>query len=196
MISSPNLPSGIEIWKDIPGCENIMQASTLGRIRSLDRSMTSKNGKTRPYKGRIIVPVRLNGGYYIVSLPGQKRRLIHRVIATTFIPNSAGKPCVNHKNGDKSNNSIENLEWVTYSENVTHAYRVLGYKPNANQKGRFGALSHSSKKVGQYSLDGGLIKVYDAINDAARALNINQSCISANCRLKTKTCKGYVFKYA
>ena len=120
-----------EIWKDIPGFEGAYQASTLGRIRSLDRTITRGASKRRgPYeaklKGRIIKPVLRKDGYVVVplgeSLPCNR---VHQLIAGTFIPNPENKPMINHKNGDREDNSVNNLEWCTNQENQIHARDIL-----------------------------------------------------------------------
>jgi len=125
----------VEIWKDIKGFENCYQVSNLGNVRSLDRSLTDKNGKIRSYAGRLIIPHTDRDGYYRVNIMSNGRiwyrfRAIHRLVALTFI----GDPLddsfvVNHKDGNKQNNRVDNLEWVSQSENVKHALR-LGLRPS------------------------------------------------------------------
>jgi len=114
----------MEVWKDIKGYEGYYQVSTEGRVRSLDRVVES-NYKGNVYKKRCkgrVLSIHDCRGYNIVSLgKGSKKRLC-RIVAMTFIDNPMGKPCVNHKDGNKRNDSVGNLEWVTYSENMIHAY--------------------------------------------------------------------------
>lgn len=124
-----------EIWKDIPGYEGVYQASTLGRIRSLDRTIIRSASKRRgPHeaklKGQVIKPVLRKDGYAVVPL-GKKSPCtrVHQIVAKTFIPNPENKPEVNHIDGKKSNNAVTNLEWCTTSENQLHSCRVLGHKP-------------------------------------------------------------------
>ena len=136
-----------EIWKDIPEYEGQYQASNLGRIKSLSRLI---NGGT----GKRLIPERFikfafDKGYYRASLfdNGKRNNLkaVHRVIAQTFIPNPENKKCVNHINGIKTDNRIQNLEWATYSENELHSYRVLGKKAkNQYSKGINLSIHNSS----------------------------------------------------
>lgn len=92
----------------------------------------------------------------------QKNMRVHRLVALAFIPEVAGKPYVNHKDGDKANNHVSNLEWCNNSENISHAFRT-GLSPYKRGKN-----SPCAKKVAQYSLTGSLIKIWPCINDAVK----------------------------
>jgi hypothetical protein len=114
-----------EIWKDIEGFEGIYQASSFGNIKSLKRG-----GKLYD---RILKPAINHSGYYIVVLCKNGimyAKILHRIIAKTFIPNPLNKPTVNHINGIKTDNRIENFEWATRKEQSIHSYSKL---PNTNQ---------------------------------------------------------------
>jgi len=121
-----------EIWKDISGFEGLYQASTLGRVRSFDKTLTSGlwNQETVLLKGRIIKSLDGRGGYLKVSLTNKSGKYIqitlHRLIGKTFIPNPENKPQINHKNAIRTDCRVENLEWVTDSENKRHAIEYLG----------------------------------------------------------------------
>ena len=125
-----------EIWKDIPEYKGLYQASNLGNIRSLDREVIqlSNGGKTyfkHTREGRILSQGIQNGGYPVVSISVNAKRKIctvHRLVASAFIDNPNNYRDVNHKDGNKQNNNIENLEWVSHSENIKHSYRVLKQK--------------------------------------------------------------------
>jgi len=121
-----------EVWKDIPEFEGLYQASTLGRIRSLDRRTISPlwNQETQIHKGKILMPVATRDGKYHkvgLSKNGKYYQItVHRLIGKTFILNSEDKPMINHKNGIVTDNRVCNLEWVTDRENKIHAINILG----------------------------------------------------------------------
>lgn len=111
-----------EIWKDIPDYEGMYQVSNDGNVKSLPK-MGKGHKMIHRLTGVIMSPSKGRSGYYGVSLmknDKKKRIEIHRLIAITFIPNPADKPQVNHKDGDKLNNRVSNLEWCTGSENCKH----------------------------------------------------------------------------
>ena len=150
-----------------------------------------KYGKT--YKTwvseRILKPATHERGYLFVQLCVNKkimRRYIHRLVAEAFISNPQHKETVNHIDGNKKNNNIENLEWCTYSENNAHAYKKLG----KNQKNKKGSIA-----VLQYDLNGNFICEYPSIREAQRKTNIRS--IGAVCKGKQNRSQagGYKWKY-
>ena len=118
-----------EVWKEIEGYRGLYQISNLGRIKSLVKrkknGFKSKFGMT---KELILKPGKNNCNYQFVILcdsDGKKKRhYLHQIQGRLFIPNPEGKKCINHKDGDKWNNSIDNLEWCTYSENIRHGMQT------------------------------------------------------------------------
>lgn len=110
-----------ELWKDIPGFEGEYQASNIGRIKSLKKSYKTGKGYIRTVPDKLMICHKLTAkGYLRVSIK-KRQYFIHRLIALTFIDNSLNKEQINHINGIKTDNRIENLEWVTNQENRNHA---------------------------------------------------------------------------
>lgn len=127
-----------ETWKDIVGYEGIYQISNLGNIKSLDREVICKNGTVLYVKGKFKNKINHNRGYLMVALyknNKSKNLYIHRLVAEAFIPNNDNKKTVNHIDGNKHNNNVENLEWATYTENNHHAFKTGLNKLNGSSKG-------------------------------------------------------------
>ena len=144
----PPSPAGevgmIEEWKDIAGWEGLYAVSSHGQVKSYDRLVTESNGKTRIHKGRLVT-LKKTGCYHGVSLflyGLGHRYYAHRLVAEAFIPNPGGRKEVNHKDGNKFNNCVLNLEWATRSENAKHAHRMGLMNPPPLLKGE---SQHSAK---------------------------------------------------
>ena len=111
-----------EIWKDISNFEGLYQVSNLGNVKRI----LFKNGKYEIKKDKIKTKRIDKYGYDTVALcknGKQKNYLVHRLVALAFIPNLLNKPQVNHIDGNKQNNNVNNLEWCSNSENQLHAYQ-------------------------------------------------------------------------
>lgn len=116
-----------EIWKDVKGYEGHYQVSNMGNVRSLDIKVKCRNNKTRIIKGKDLKPILTKNGYLFINLWDKnncKRGLVHILVAKAFIPNPKNKLEVNHKDTNKKNNCINNLEWNTRSENTLHSYKM------------------------------------------------------------------------
>ena len=177
-----------EIWKDIKDYEGLYQISNLGNVKSLIRSSTN---------AIIMKPKLSTSGYYSVMLykdGTHKTFYVHRLAALSFIPNPDNKPQVNHKDGNKLNNTLENLEWVTISENQKHAISH-GLRTPSPMIGKFGKLNHNSKPILQCDTEGNVIRKWDSISDAARYYGCSQNSISNVLVGNRKKCKGFVWKY-
>lgn len=159
-----------EIWKDIPNYERLYQVSNLGRIKSLYYS-----------KEKILTPKIDKDGYLLINLyKNHKSRTfkIHRIVAQVFLSNPNNYTEVNHKDENKKNNKVDNLEFCTHI-----------YNQNYGSKNDW-----CSKKVNQYDLNGNYIKTYSSLNKASKELNISNN-IYLCCTGKIKTCGGYIWKY-
>ena len=177
-----------EVWKDIPGYEGRYFASNFGRIKS--RNIQHK-------QDYILSQINGRGGYLIINIIENGKHVqhsVHQLVASAFIPNPENKPQVNHIDGDKKNNRVDNLEWVTAKENVAHAIRT-GLANHHGMKGKFGALNHCSKPVFQFSKSGELIKRWDCISEAARFYNHKPCQIINVCAGRLKTCAGFIWRY-
>lgn len=168
-----------EIWKDIPGYEGQYQASTLGNIRSLDRrvELTIRGTKCKQFhSGRLLRPANNEKGYLFVYLSG-KRYYVHRLIGITFLEKDDSKQFINHKDGNKANNAIANLEWCSASENMFHCTRVI--KTRKSLKGIPMPQCHG-KRVYMSDSSGVVIRVFDSMREASRFFRIDASSLCAH----------------
>lgn len=164
-----------EIWKDIDGYEGLYQVSNLGRVKSLPRNGTVKTEK-------IMRLTRTPKGYLNVCLTKSKHQnpqRVHRLVAKAFIPNPYALPQVNHKDEDKTNNKVSNLEWCDNRYNCTYNGREKKVATKLCRKVR--------------CIETGI--VYDSILQASADTGIVKSNIIHVCQGKYKQIKGFHFKY-
>lgn len=173
-----------EIWKPKKDYEGLYEVSNLGRVKSLG------NGKSINSKEGILKPGKIKQGYLFVNLYKDGKRkmfLVHRLVAEAFLPNPENLPFINHKDEDKTNNSVDNLEYCTreYNNNYgTRNERVA--KANTN--------GEKSKKVLQFSLTGEFIREWPSTMECGRN-GFNQGAVATCCRGEIKSHKGYIWKY-
>lgn len=178
----------MELWKDIPSYEGLYQASDKGRIKSLNH--IRKNG-TNKYiqKGKILKFNKNHSGYYQVRLTKNgiaKTHRVNRLIALTFLENPLNKKTVNHKNGNKLDNRVDNLEWATQKEQAIHRHKILNV-PYSDCK-----CCHEANKRKIIRDDN---KIYNSLKEARKDLNNKNAHITEVCQGKlNKTC-GHSFKY-
>ena len=164
-----------EIWKDIEGYEGLYQVSDKGRVKSLKRG-----------NDKIMSLRRDKDGYLLVNLWNNHERKtfkVHRLVCQAYITNSHNLPQVNHKDENKDNNCVENLEWCDSKYNNNYGTH--------NQR----SADKQSKPVLQYTLDGKLVDKWKSGHDVERNLGYNQCNISSCCNEKRKSAYGFVWRY-
>lgn len=166
-----------EIWKDIPNYEGIYKVSNRGRIMSLkDNDIIRKQGTLKGYK---IISLFKNGICRMYR--------VHRLVAQAFIPNPENKPCIDHIDGNRANNDVSNLRWVTVKENQNNPVTKTKF---FNRK----VKPHHEKPILQIK-GGKIIARYKSIHDAAKKLNITATNICAVCKGREKSYKGFIWAY-
>ena len=160
-----------EIWRDIEGYEGLYQISNKGHVKSLYKSSERILKSYDNGKGYLKVHLFKNTAFQSIY--------IHRLVAETFIPNLENKPEVNHKDENKLNNCVENLEWMTTKENSNYGTR--------NER--------ISRKILQYSKSGDFIREWSGAHGVERVLGIDNSSITKCCKGKRKSSGGFVWKY-
>lgn len=176
----------MEIWVDIPRYEGIYKASNKGRIKSLDRNYLDKNNKEYTIKGKIKKFFLNKNGYLTVSLSKNgkvKTEYVHYLILSSFTNLRENSMTVNHKDEVKTNNKIENLEWLTNKQNNLYGTKV---KRTSDKKFK------KRIKIDKETLK--VLKVYenieDLLNDGYKLLNTKMCCMGIN-----KSAHGFVWKY-
>lgn len=168
-----------EIWKDIKNYEGLYQVSNFGRIKSFPRNGTIK-------QERILKQTIDSNGYLIVGLHKNnkvKKVCVHWLVANAFIPKEKNHEVINHIDGNKLNNTLNNLERCTQSHNVRESIRLGLQKP------------YNEKAILQYDLNGTFIKEWKSACEVERQLKISQANISACCRKVRKTTGKYIWRF-
>lgn len=182
-----------EIWKPIKGYEGLYEVSNYGRVKALDRAVwvNKYNGYYAHFKGHIL-PQHNCLGYRIVKLckNGTKRHpRVHQLVAEAFIPNPNPEEFdqVNHKDEDKTNNIVSNLEWCDSKYNNSYGTKIQRSLVTKKEKGS----SNAEKRIEQYNLDGELLATYPSIAEASRCTGMAR--ISIRRHLQCKVIKPYKF---
>jgi hypothetical protein len=177
-----------EIWKPIPGFEGRYEVSNIGRVRSL---VANHNGRCCTKKEKILKQATNRLGYSVVRLTDDNKSLhtftVHRLVMIAFIGLVKGKE-VNHINGIKSDNRVENLEYLTHLENMQHAIKTGLFDPHDGRNGVYNRIPVCAFK------DGCLVGEYVSINEMCRQLKLNHSLVRLTLRCKRNHHNGYTFK--
>lgn len=170
-----------EVWKDIDEYEGLYQISSLGRVKSL------KGNRKIHLIEKIILLSNTHNGYKSVSLSKNGKRKsfrVHRLVAKSFLENPLEKPYINHKDCNRTNNNINNLEWITQKENIKHSQK--------SDKGKF---NNRNKPVAKCSNSGVILNVYGSISEASRQCGLSTSLISYCANNKYNLNREYLFKF-
>lgn len=168
-----------EIWLPVVGNEKEFMISNYGRVKSLGRIIVRKNGHTLTIHESILRHQLSQKGYAVVRLCNNKKALVHRLVAIAFIPNPNNKPEVNHIDHNKTNNRLENLEWVTSYENCTH--KILNGRIN------YKAVVHIDD-------NGKIISRWASVNELSNEIGVIKGTVSSYIRLG-KLIKGKKYAY-
>lgn len=172
-----------EVWRKHPDIEKI-EVSSLGRVRTLDKEVLTKSG-IRFVKGRILKQQENNCGYLQAQFyinGKQTKRLVHRLVAQTFIPNPYNLPQVNHKDNDRTNNNVSNLEWCSTSYNAKYREKY-GLSTTESQGSPLFAINLSTMEVLYFRSQG----------EAGRVLGVNSHHVNNVIKGRRKTAGGYWF---
>lgn len=181
----------MEIWKPVVGLEGKYEVSDEGNVRSVDRFITGIDGVRQHRKGKMLSVHYNHKGYNRVQLGKQGSIVVHQIVAKAFIPNPNNKPQVNHIDGNKENNSVDNLEWVTLQENMEHAKK----HGLLNTKGFTDYNTSRARAISQLSLDGSFIRSFDSLQEAARQTGDYASNIRLVCLGKRHKSKGFIYRF-
>lgn len=191
-----------EMWKNLKGYENQYKISNFGILKRKEKTNIDKRATRKIIPEHIVKGTVYNNGkgYIMINLPENTRKLIHRLVAETFIPNPENKPQVNHIDGNKLNNRVDNLEWVTAKENVHHAIRtglvdIEKQRENGRKTIKKNSNANTSKR-GVVMIDKNtnkILKEYISVHEAEN--EHNNKHISDVCKGKRMTANGYKWKY-
>lgn len=180
-----------EIWKDIKDYEGYYQISNLGNVRSIERTVKRITHSVK-ISSKLLKLRKTSNDYFNIQLckdSGCKSKLIHRLVAEAFIPNPENKPEVNHKDGNKANNNVLNLEWNTSKENSQHSY------DSGLSIGISGINNKNSKSIIQLDMTGNTQNKFACAREAYQKTGVHYKHISRCCLGKRKSAGGYVWKF-
>ena len=174
-----------ECWKPVVGYEKYYEVSNLGRVRSKNCERKIAGGILRVFYGKELTQFVAPDDYYVVRLTldgKRKEKKVHRLVAEAFIPNPLNRPVINHKNENKRDNRVENLEWCSVRYNLRYG---------TTQRRR---VEKISDPIRQYTTDGRYVRTYVSIQAAARCTRLPITCIYNVVAGKKESYKGFIFQ--
>ena len=189
----------MESWKDITNYEGYYQISNNGKIKSIRRVILGGRHGKRTVNERILKNVITQCGYLKVTLRKNnidKTFVVHRLVAEAFIPNAENKPQVNHIDGNKTNNILNNLEWNDRFENMKHAFKngLVDYKHLVNIY-KIGCNT-TKRQISKLDLCNNILQEYPSCKNAAEQCGISLPNIIEVLKGRRKTAGGFKWKYA
>lgn len=222
--SLPTIDAVPVVRRPVPGYEGYYEVDNLGRVFSVDRIIhVNDNGRIydKPVHGAVLKQTNHSRGYKTVPLTKNgktKQEYVHRIVASAFIPNPDNLPAVNHKDEDKTNNFVENLEWCTVAYNNNYggktkkqAGKIRGISHNEAHREKIssslkqyykthisasaGRESEKRKPIFQFDLDGNFIREYSSVHEASSGIISRRRNITAVCNGKRKSAYGYIWRW-
>lgn len=179
-------------WKKIDNFDNY-EVSELGIVRSVDTTVVCKNNRKLPLKGKVLHQYLNRKGYLTVNIRSNSGKYykmsVHRLVANAFIPNPDNLMCVNHKDENKSNNRVSNLEWCTNNYNINYGTRNKRIsKSNINN-------TKTSKEIIQMDINNNILRVWPSMNQIKRELNYSPGSVYNCCKGIYKKAYGFIWRY-
>jgi RNA recognition motif-containing protein len=178
-----------EFWRDIIDYEGLYQVSNLGKVKACERVVKHPKGGNKILKEKIRCLVKDSNGYEVVDLYKNgkgKMMKVHRLVSIAFIDNPEQKNQVNHKNGIKSDNFVNNLEWSTNQENLIHAFKIGLKKPTINNEKPVLMFLKTTNEF---------VSSFDSIAKASKTINCLRGDITSVLKNRQKSVRGYYFQY-
>ncbi len=176
----------MEEWRNIQGYDGLYKVSRHGEVKSVDREIIRSDGKIKHFKSVVLKQFKNNNGYLLVVLSKngvEKQYLVHRLVAEAFIPNPHNLPQVNHKDENKLNNCVDNLEWMDAKTNSNYGTGIER------------RITKISKAVLQFTITGDYVAEYKSTREAQRKTGIDHGDIGKCCNGKQTTPGGFIWRY-
>lgn len=182
-----------EMWRSVVGYEGAYQVSSHGRVRSLPRTRLTKNGNQQTFSMKYLTPTKVTNTYAVQFVDSQY--YIHRLVATAFVENTTGYNNVIWKDGNRTNNYYENLEWGCTRRLKSHAEDVKAGRKFQSNTGCISTLSKQSRPIQQFTLKGEFVAEWGNGIELKRCLNIGKTAVIKACDGQGFKAYGFLWKY-